>query len=67
MENGEGFTREVLINGMECAYDPERSLARIYCNSCSHLNEVEAYVEGGEVIFQGFVCEKCGAWNAPEA
>lgn len=64
--DGNGFTEVIVINGMDCDYDPERNLARIYCDSCSALNEVEVFVEDGEVIFQGFVCEKCGAWNSPQ-
>lgn len=63
--SGEGFTQVVIIKGQECAYDPERQIAQIYCEECSELNEVEVYIEDGEVIFQGFVCEKCGAYNAP--
>lgn len=63
---GEGFSQVVLINGVECDYDPVRQIALIYCNSCSERNEVEVFIENGGVIFQGFVCEKCGAWNPPE-
>ncbi len=65
--SGDGFTQVVLINGQECPYDPERELAQIYCDSCSALNEVQVFIENGEVVFQGFVCEKCNAWNAPQS
>lgn len=64
--NGDGFTQTVIVNGQECDYDPEREIALIYCSDCSELNEVTVYLENGEVVFQGFVCDKCGAWNPPE-
>lgn len=63
----EGFSEVVVINGQECDYNPMREMALIYCNDCSELNEVSVYIEGEEVVFQGFVCDKCGAWNPPES
>ena len=62
----DGFTEVVVIRGEECPYDPERHLARVLCANCSHTNEVEVWIEKGEPVFQGFVCEKCGFWNGPQ-
>lgn len=56
----------VIICDMECPYDPETSIAQVLCNSCSATNEIEIDVVDGEAVFQGFVCEKCGAWNGPD-
>ncbi len=56
----------IFIRDEECPYDPENNIAKILCDSCSEYNEVECYIEAGEPVFQGFVCTKCGAWNAPE-
>ncbi len=61
----DGFNAVVIIKGMECPFDPVRSVALIYCEKCSHQNEVECEVQDGKGVILGFVCEKCGAWNAP--
>jgi transposase-like protein len=60
------YTETVVINGEECDYDPAAQMARMYCDSCGQPNEVPAFrEEDGSVDFQGFVCEHCGAFNAP--
>lgn len=61
------FTQTLVLGGVECDYDPETHIARIYCANCSELNEVEVWLdENGEPEYAGFVCEKCGAFNSPE-
>ena len=60
------YTTTVMVRGDECPYDPEAEIAQMYCDKCGQPNEVPVYVDGDEVSFQGFVCEHCGQYNAPE-
>jgi hypothetical protein len=62
----DGFSEVVVIRGEECQYDPVRHVARIMCENCAHINEVDVWIENGEPGFMGFVCEKCGHWNGPQ-
>lgn len=63
----DAFTQTVIINGMECPYDPENHMALVLCENCSETNEVECWLsDDGEPEFAGFVCIKCGHYNAPQ-
>jgi len=64
--NMDQFTETVVIRGEECAYDPMAGIAIIECEKCGHLNHVEIEVVDGEARFQGFSCENCGTFNAPD-
>ena len=60
------FTGTVSIRGEICDFDPVAKIARIYCENCSHPNEIEIELDaGGQPVFQGFACENCGHWNGP--
>lgn len=59
------FTRTVTIRGEECSYNPETFQAVMYCENCGVANVVDVFEENGVYSFAGFVCEKCGFWNAP--
>ncbi len=59
------FTETIVINGQDCDYDPVSKTARIWCSNCSEPNDVEISFVDGEPAYDGFVCEKCGTWNAP--
>lgn len=55
------------FKGDACDYDPERGVALVYCENCSHGNEVEVYKNrDGSVEIPGFSCSNCGHWNAAE-
>ena len=57
----------IVIGGVECDYDPETRVALIYCANCSERNAVEVGLgDDGSPEYVGFVCEKCGYFNAPE-
>ncbi|MHC1791369.1 hypothetical protein [Solidesulfovibrio sp.] len=57
----------IILGGAECDYDPLTRLARIYCANCSEGNAVEVWLgDDGVPEYAGFVCEKCGFFNAPE-
>lgn len=57
----------IVLGGVECDYDPKTGIALIYCANCSERNEVEVWIdEDGTPQYAGFVCEKCGSFNAPE-
>lgn len=61
------YTETIVLAGVECDYDPERHIARIYCSNCSTPNEVEVWIgDDGEPQYAGFVCENCGTFNSPE-
>ncbi|MGE4299382.1 MAG: hypothetical protein AB7E47_15305 [Desulfovibrionaceae bacterium] len=67
LEDTGRFTREVVILGDDCPFDPVAEEALLYCASCGQQNVVGVSVDkDGGVIFQGFVCDHCGAWNGPE-
>jgi len=58
------YTTTLLIRGEECDYDPEGHMARIPCENCGHVNEVEVWTDdAGAADFSGFACENCGHWN----
>lgn len=59
------FTETIVIRGEDSDYDPVNHIARLVCENCGHMNEVEVEIENGEPQFMGFVCENCGAYNAP--
>lgn len=59
------FPETVTIRGEEYAYNPETFQAVIYCENCGHPNVADVFDDNGGYSFSGFVCEKCGHWNAP--
>lgn len=59
------FTETIVIRFEDCDYDPVNHIARIMCENCGHMNEVEIEIENNEPRFMGFVCENCGTFNAP--
>lgn len=60
------YTTTLLIRGEECDYAPEGHMARIPCENCGHVNEVEVWTDdAGAADFSGFACENCGHWNGP--
>lgn len=62
------FSETLILGGVECDYDPETHIALIYCSNCSERNEVDVWIgDDGEPEYAGFVCEKCGAFNSPDA
>lgn len=59
--------RTIILGGVECDYDPQTRIARVYCANCSERNEVEVWLaDDGRPEYAGFVCEKCGFFNTPE-
>ena len=59
--------RTIFLGGVECDYDPQTRIARVYCANCSERNEVEVWLaDDGRPEYAGFVCEKCGFFNTPE-
>ena len=59
------FTKTVTIRGEECPYNPETFQAVMFCENCSEANMADVFEEDGAYSFSGFVCQKCGHWNAP--
>lgn len=60
------YTATLIIRGEGCDYDPEEHVARIPCENCGHINEVEVWTDdAGAADFSGFACENCGHWNGP--
>ncbi|WP_353116571.1 hypothetical protein [Nitratidesulfovibrio sp.] len=60
------YTATLIIRGEGCDYDPEEHVARIPCENCGHINEVEVWTDSaGAADFSGFACENCGHWNGP--
>lgn len=60
------FSQTITVRGEEYDFDPEAMLAKVPCENCGFMNEVECVKEGEEITFYGFSCEECGHWNAPE-
>ncbi|THB65903.1 MAG: hypothetical protein D6E12_11565 [Desulfovibrio sp.] len=60
------FTENVTVKGEDAPFNPERSVAVLYCSNCAEANEVDVFEDNGEYSFSGFVCEKCGHYNTPE-
>ncbi len=61
----DGYTGSIEIAGMECRYDPERSMALIYCENCGNQEEVEVFHQGEQCLIYGFMCSQCGHFNQP--
>ncbi len=61
------FSATLTTRGEMCDYDPASKIARMYCENCSHPNEIEVELgPDGSPRFIGFACENCGHWNGPE-
>ncbi|AGW12866.1 hypothetical protein [Megalodesulfovibrio gigas] len=61
------FSESLPFKGETVEYDPDRNVALVHCERCSHPNEVECFkARDGSVEVPGFSCENCGHWNAPE-
>ncbi len=61
----EGYDQTVIVKGEERDYNAAAGMALLLCENCAAYNEVPVDVTDGVGSFAGFVCEKCGFYNAP--